>query len=126
VSTDDAYEFYTDPEALHLRARLKGGVQVCDFCLKADPEWTYPAGPVEIVGHPVYTDSDDDWGACDDCHSAIERDDIGHLVYRMVRLQPIHGHIHADELESDEIRAAIALVNARRFMLARSGPPYRS
>lgn len=98
------------------------GVEVCDFCLTPNPTWEYPAAPMEIVGHPLINRSDDEWGACDDCHRLIEAHKIGALVERLVKVQGEHQIGPGVSLKPLPVARREARHNILRFMDARLGP----
>lgn len=122
--TDPFYEHYLDDRGIE-RVRRRAGGEVCDFCLEPDPAWTYPAALMEVIGHPVITHSDDEWGACDECHRLIEAHDLGGLVERTVTMQPRH---HPPDplvrYPPLPLFRRLARRNILRFMDARTGPPW--
>jgi hypothetical protein len=104
---------------------------VCDFCLRPDPEWEYPAAPVPLPTHPTFTVSLDNFGACEDCRWLIDTRDLEGLAHRIVTLQPHHvpegtvvddGVVHYRPLLSrlHDARLAVAV-----FMAAKQGPAMR-
>lgn len=104
---------------------------VCDFCLAPAPAWEYPCAPVPIAGYLIGA-SDDEWGACDECHRLIEQESIGALVERMVTEQPRNvppGTVRGGQAvvyPPLPIARRHARENASAFMDARTGParPY--
>ena len=122
---DDELTIYETPSGKR-RVVRKGGSVVCDFCLAPDPPWTYPCGPVRIIGHRVINASDDPWGACDGCKALIEAGDIGPLVERMIKYQKIH---HPPDASTYYPPVPIMRVGLRKnvvaFMAARTGPVER-
>lgn len=98
------------------------GEPMCDFCLLRGPTWEYPATLMPLKGHPLVDATDDEWGACDECHDLIEAKRIGPLVERCV-----NGHIEAatagvrvppTPILRRELREKLL-----RFFDARTGPP---
>lgn len=102
--------------------RRTDNVEVCDFCLTPGPTWEYPAAPMEIVGHPLIDRSDDEWGACDECHRLIEAHNIGALVERLVKVQGQHQIGPDVKLKPLPLARREARQNILRFMDARLGP----
>lgn len=121
------------PEGDAVRAERVGEPR-CDFCLTRPVRWTYPAAPMEVVGAPVITDSDDDFAACDACHELIEAKRIGPMVERMVHIQRENlpaGSTAGTTRQGDElvvrwppvpIHRRKARRNLLRFFDARTGP----
>lgn len=133
MSFDPFYKTYRDEDG-QLHAYLPGG-PACDFCLTpfADVReaWTYPAAPMPVVGHPVITDSPDDWAACEICHKLIEAKRLGALVEwalaQQERMAP-EGTIKGDHVVTYPpmaIRRRRFRENLLRFFDARTGPPYQ-
>lgn len=129
MTGDPFYETVTEQGVR--RARLRSGVEVCDFCLTPDPAWEYPARRMEIVGHPVIDISDDEWGACDRCRQLIDAQNFPALVRHAVRTQR---KLVPDGTVRDEkvVRypplrqhEQLLMRNVLRFMDARSGPARR-
>jgi hypothetical protein len=121
--SDPEYERYVDKDGKR-RVRRRKGDEVCDFCLKPHPTWSYPAAPMEIVGHHAMSGSDDEWAACDECHALIEAHNLGGLVERVVAMQPVHRP--ADDViyyPPVPVARRKARQNLLRFMDARTGPP---
>lgn len=96
---------------------------VCDFCLLPQPEWEFPAAPLQLVGHPLVDWSDDEWAACTACKELVEAGKIGELVERSIK-----GHTEAQR-PGYVVTKPLAIwrretrENMRRFMDARTGPP---
>lgn len=124
---DPNYEIYMDAEG-KMRARWREG-EVCDFCMTPNPTWEYPAGEVEITVNPVITNSDDSWGACDECHKLIEAGDMEALAVRSDSVQRAL-HPPNDEYYYPPRNAArrMLIEHFSRFMAARTGPaiPYEA
>lgn len=116
------YKFYTDEDGKR-RVGLADEAEVCDFCLTPCPPWVYPAAPMEITAHPFITQSDTDWGACEECHRLIKASNIERLVARCVRVQQENDPGKPGEYPPDEECAAILRRQFLRFMDARNGPP---
>jgi hypothetical protein len=122
------------PGGYHQYLDEKGDVRVelsepvCDFCLAPRPTWEYPAARMPILGHPVITDSDDEWLACDACHALIEARNIAELVEFSLAGQVKHvppGAIKAGGMAiypPMPIRRRTQRENLRRFLDARCGP----
>jgi hypothetical protein len=122
-----------DPSTLRRRQGPDGATYleptqpICDFCLGPDPTWEFPAARMPIKGHPLIDQSDDEWGACDECKALIEAHKLGPLVERCVEGQL------AMEIPANFAKLSPALLrrtlreNLLRFMDARRGPavPYR-
>lgn len=123
----DQFERYIDRATARARVRRTDNVEVCDFCLIEGPTWDYPAGEMEIVGHPLINRSDDEWGACDECHDLIEAGNVNGLVYRMVYIHRWHDHGGDPRIQNQPL--ALARRNARTnvlaFLDARTGPAQR-
>ena len=118
----DDYNVYEDGKGIR-RTVLKGGRVVCDFCLAPNPGWTYPAGFTAIYGHHLIDVSDDEWGACDDCHVLIEAVNIEGLVERMAEMQPVHSPPDKQHVYPPlAVRRRISRQNVIAFFKARSGP----
>jgi hypothetical protein len=123
--SDDYYNVYESPTGKK-RVVLKGGQTVCDFCLAPNPEWSYPCQEVDIIGHAVINRSDDDWGACDECHALIEADAMDKLVDRMVKWQKIHRPPSgAWGYPPEHLMWAFLHQNVLSFMKGRTGPAER-
>lgn len=105
---------------------------VCDFCLAPAPAWEYPCGPVPIAGVGPIGASEDEWGACDECHRLIEQASVGALVERIVTEQRRNippGTEHGGQVVAYPplpIARRHARENVAAFMDARTGParPY--
>lgn len=105
---------------------VQGEEPVCEFCCRTTPQWEYPAAPMEIVGHPSITHSNDDWAACPVCHALIEAHDIDGLVQHAVKSQ--RRTIYELRMRGMDIGTIMDLEtglrqNILRFMDARMGPP---
>ena len=122
--SDPDYELYQD--GAKTRARLRSGEEVCDFCMTPNPTWDYPAGEMQITVHHVITNSDDNWGACDECHRLIEANYIDMLVDRCIEVQ-MQLHPPGDTYTYPPIQAMRSRLKLhfRRFMSARTGPATR-
>lgn len=102
---------------------------ICDFCLSPRPRWSYPTAPMEIVGGPIYTASQDDFAVCEDCHRLLAAGDILGLTERIIRWQP--RYVPAGSVRDggvviyphESARRASAMANILRFMDARRGLP---
>jgi hypothetical protein len=126
--TDDPFIHYTDEQGRH-RVKRRDGI-VCDFCLKPEPEWTYPADDMPIVesrpGLGLIQGSIDEWAVCEDCHGLLQRSAVGEPVERMVSKQPVHDPPGPTTYYPPvSLRRRAARTNVLRFLDARRGQPYR-
>lgn len=117
---------YTDAEG---KNRVGRKTPICDFCC-GDPEefpirWSYPVGfmPINLGG--VMTRSDDDWGACAECHALIEQLPRSRAAL-LARIVTVQFDTYAPDTEisaSDMTRLLSNLaVHIANFEAARLGP----
>lgn len=116
---------YVDPETgEHRASRFR---EMCDFCgQRVALPWSYPCGLVDLreMRNPLMSHSNDDWAACEGCHSLLEVDDIEGLISRM--LEKVLGEAVEDMpsfqllLVRRDVRKHLA-----RFTAARTGPAVR-
>lgn len=128
--SDPIFEVYRD-DAGDLRAQRRDGTVRCDFCTSPDVRWEYPASPMEIVGHPVISGSDDEFITCERCHTFIERHDAAGLAEFSIavqrRLLPRGSRVGDQVVDYPPRRRHVQLQlrNVLRFFDARTGPPRR-
>lgn len=118
-----SYIHYLGDQGEH---RVMGHDEVCDFCCVQPPTWEYPAAEMEIVGHPEMDASDDEWGACDDCHALIEAhkpDELIALVVKRQRRQIYEMRVAGHDVMLPPGMDASVRQNVLRFFDARTGRP---
>jgi hypothetical protein len=105
---------------------LNATVPVCDFCLSPDVVWEFPCAPLQLVGHPLFQWSDDEWAACDGCKELVEAGRIGPLMERMLKGQQATENARYP-MKPIPIWRRETRENVRRFMDSRLGParPYQ-
>lgn len=129
-------QYYIDDEG---KQRVERETPICDFCC-GDPEefpikWSYPTGemPIDLSG-PICA-SDDNWGACDECHKLIKHmtetwSDRTPLMARIIRVQferfSPNGMKDFVEMEMlDQVKFISDLNNLlHQWHKARLGPPF--
>jgi hypothetical protein len=97
-------------------------ISLCDFCSAPGPTWRFPASSHFMVGDPVVTDDgtkvegvvDDDWMACDDCHTDVEGQDWAAIASRYIARFP-----------GDGVSRSFFISTYEAFAANRAGPPVR-